>query len=136
MRSIVITAMLTYVMILFSSCSKEKESERFRLLTGNLWQSHLLMVDGEDESAGLLAGFVGEAKFNKDGTGYFGQYTGTWYFSNNENNITITTPDLPAPLTTTVIELTSQRFKISTSYPIKLDPMNLNLIEISFVPKP
>ncbi len=118
------------------SCEKDKESERFKLLTDRIWQSNELMVDGEDESAGLLAGFVGEAKFNKDGTGYFGQYTGTWYFSNNETNITITTPDLPAPLTTTVIELTSQRLKISTSYPIKLDPMNPNLIEISFVPKP
>lgn len=136
MREIVFTAILTGVMMFATSCDKDKESERSKLLTGRIWQSHELLVDGADETSGLLAGFVGEAKFNKDGTGYFGQFTGTWYFSNNESNITITTTDLPAPLTTTIIELTSQRFKISTSFPIKLDPMNPNLIEITFVPKP
>lgn len=136
MRRVALPIFLTVILLVTVSCEKDKESERFKLLTGRIWQSNELLVDGADESAGLLAGFVGEAKFNKDGTGYFGQFTGTWYFSNNENNITITTTDLPAPLTTTVMELTSQRFKISTSFPIKLDPMNPNLIEITFVPKP
>lgn len=74
MRRVALPIFLTVILLVTVSCEKDKESERFKLLTGRIWQSNELLVDGADESAGLLAGFVGEAKFNKDGTGYFGQF--------------------------------------------------------------
>lgn len=119
-------------LVMLAACSKDKESERFRFLTGNIWESEELLVDGQDESGGLLSFLAGEARFNKDGTGSFGDYAGTWYFSNNETQITIKTESLPVPLTLIVNELTGQKFKISTYFPIKLDPDNPNLIEITF----
>ena len=126
------------LLILSPGCSKDKESERFKLLTGHLWQSDELLVDGVDASGvgQALAMFVGDAEFRKDGTGSFGPYSGSWYFSNNETNITITTETLPVPLTATITELTSQRFKISTSFPITGDPMAPNTIVIAFKAKP
>lgn len=126
------------LLILSSGCSKDKESERFKLLTGHLWQSDELLVDGVDASGvgQALSLFVGDAEFRKDGTGSFGQYEGSWYFSNNETNITITSVDLLVPLTTTIVELTSQKFKISTSFPITGNPLAPNSIVIVFKAKP
>jgi hypothetical protein len=135
-RSILILAVAVVVTV--AACKKEEGSERFRLLTGTIWQSDDLLVDGQDASgAGQpLEIFVGEAEFKKDGTGTFGQFEGTWYFSNNENNITITTTELPVPLTTSIEELTKQSFKITTLFPILGDPSAPNLIRITFKAKP
>ncbi|MBE0673382.1 MAG: hypothetical protein IH591_01850 [Bacteroidales bacterium] len=138
MKRIYVVYILTAIMLSVSSCKKDEGSERFRLLTGHIWQSYELLVDGEDASGvgQPLEKFDGDAEFRKDGTGTFGQYEGTWYFSNNENNITIVSTDLLVPLTTTIEELTSLSFIISTSFPITGNPEEPNLIKISFRAKP
>jgi len=137
MKRVLLLALM--IALLLTACKKKEEgTERFRLLTGTVWQSEILNVEGEDASGPgePLEKFVGDAEFYKDGTGYFGEYTGTWYFSNNENNITITSPDLAVPLTTTIGELTAQKFSISTSFPIPPDLTTPKLIEITFRAKP
>lgn len=112
-------ALFVLLIALTISC-KEKESEKFKLLTGHEWVSDSLLVDGEDASGAgsLLEKFVGDAMFYKDGSGYFGQYTGGWYFTNNETDITITSDSLQIPLTCNITELTDQSFKITTSFPL------------------
>ena len=56
------------------SCSKDSESEKFKLLTGPVWASDSLLVNGEDASGPgeLLENFKGDVKFNEDYTGNFG----------------------------------------------------------------
>lgn len=139
MKSIRLFTLLAAVVIIISSCSKKDDSERFKLLTGHIWESDELLVDGVDESGAgmLLEEFVGDAEFKTDGTGTFGQYTGTWSFSNNETKITISSPALMngIPVTLNIEELTSGVFKMSTTLPIKGDLANPNLIELGFVAK-
>ena len=102
-----------------SSCKKDSQSEQFKLLTGHIWASDSLLANGLDASGpdALLTDFIGDAKFNEDGTGYFGIYTGTWRFTIDETQIVITTESLPVPLTTKIAELTKISLKITTSFP-------------------
>jgi len=122
--------------LIFACTKKDEKSERFNILTGQLWTTDSLLVDGEDASGpgGLLEKMAGDALFRADGTGYFGQYTGTWYFTNNETQITIRSDSLALPLTSNIAELTMQSFKITTSYPTAVPSVNL-VIRISFKPK-
>lgn len=101
------------------SCNKDSESERFKLLTGPTWASDSLLANGVDASGpgGMLEKFKGDAKFNTDGTGSFGAYTGTWRFAYDETQIVIETDSLPIPLTTKIAELTESSLKITTSVP-------------------
>ncbi len=69
----------------------------------------------------LLAKFVGDVKFNEDGTGYFGKYTGEWMLSVDENYLTITTDSLPIPIVADIDMLTSTDLKITTNV---LNPVN------------
>jgi len=119
--------------IIASSCNKDKESERFTLLTSRTWTSDSLLANGVDASdpGEMLALFKGDADFNKDGTGTFGQYTGTWMFTDNETNVAITSPDLPFALTTHIVELTAVSFKVTFTFP-GLIPAN---IRMTFKPK-
>lgn len=139
MKKIRLFTILAAVIIIISSCSKKDDSERFKLLTGHVWESDVLLVDGVDESGvdGLLEEFVGDARFKTDGTGSFGQYVGTWSFSNNETKISISSPSLMNGLAVTlnIEELTADVFTMSTTLPIKLDPLNPNLVELSFTAK-
>ena len=66
--------------------------------------------------------FKGDAKFNEDGTGHFGVYTGTWRFAYNETQIVITTDSLPVPLTAKIAELTKLSLKITTIFPNLINP--------------
>ena len=120
-----------------SSCKKDSQSEPFKLLTGPVWVSDSLLANGVDAGgpAGILFNFKGEAKFNQDGTGYFGVYTGTWRFAFNETQIIITADSLALPLTTQIAELTSNSLKIKTSYPNLLNPAAPILIRMTFKPK-
>jgi len=120
-----------------SSCKKESQSEPFKLLTGPVWLSDSLLANGVDAGgpAGILFNFKGEAKFNQDGTGYFGIYTGTWRFAFNETQIIITADSLALPITTQIAELTSNSLKIKTSYPNLLNPAAPILIRMTFKPK-
>lgn len=113
------------LMIAFCHCQKEEgPSERFRLLTSPTWASDSLLVNGIDASGPgeLLENFVGEVKFNEDGTGKFGNYTGTWRFAMGETELVIESESLNFPLTTEIAELTSASLKITTSFPNAANP--------------
>ena len=105
------------------SCGK-KESERFRLLTDPVWVAESLLANGVDATGpdGILKDFVGDAKFNADGTGTFGAYTGTWRFDATETKLVISSPSLLIPITLNITELTSTSLKVQGSIP---DPKNL-----------
>jgi hypothetical protein len=116
-------------LIIFSACKKNSESERFVLLTTPVWTSDSLLVNGFDASGPgqLLEKFKGDAKFNKNGTGSFGQYTGTWRFSYNETNLVIESDSLLLPLTTNIVELTAISLKVTTVFPSSPDPLNIRM---------
>jgi hypothetical protein len=123
--------------ILLSSC-KDKESDRFKFLTEPVWVAVSLMANGVDATGpgGLLEGFVGDAKFNADGTGTFGTYTGTWQFNVTEDKLILATPSLPITITLDILELTSTSLKVKGSVP---DTQNLTgppiEIQMTFRPK-
>ena len=121
------------VIVIASSCDKDNASDRFTLLTSHTWTSDSLLANGVDASdpGEMLALFKGDAMFNVDGTGTFGQYSGTWRFVDNETNLAITSPDLPFTLTTQIVELTSVSLKVTFSYPGQ-PPTN---IRMTFKPK-
>jgi hypothetical protein len=121
-----------------SSCNKDSPSEPFKLLTSPIWVSDSLLANGVDASFppdGMLRNFKGEAKFNKDLTGNFGIYTGTWSFAYNETQLKITTDSLDFPLTTEIAELTKTSLKITTSYPNLLNPAAPTNIRMTFKSK-
>lgn len=113
-------ALLFLFAVSFISCEDEDDvSDRFKLLTTPVWASDSLLVDGEDASGPgqILEKFKGDAKFNEDGTGYFGSYGGTWRFSKDESEVIIITDSLVFPLTTRLEELTAESLKITTGFP-------------------
>lgn len=116
---------------------KEKYSERFLLLTTPSWRADSLLANGVDASGAgqLLAKFVGDAKFNKDGTGSFGKFTGEWMLSVDEQNLTITTDSLPIPIVASIKTLTSTDLKITSSVPNPLDILNPLNIRMTFKAK-
>lgn len=111
--------LIAVLAVLTLSCNKDKASERFTLLTSHTWTSDSLLADGADASGPgqILEKFKGDVRFNEDGTGTFGQYTGTWSFTDNEVNLAIDSPDLPFTLTTHIIELKSTSLKVTFTYP-------------------
>jgi hypothetical protein len=117
MRNIVLLLILS-ACFYAGSCKKESQSETFNLLTGHVWKSDSLLANGADAGGpgGMLENFKGDAKFNEDLTGYFGNYTGTWRFASNETQIVILSESLPIPLTTIIVELTKVSLKVTTSY--------------------
>ncbi len=121
------------------SCDKDEDevSERFRFLTGVEWESEELLVNGIDASGPgeLLEDFKGTVKFNEDGTGSFGQYSGTWQFANQETELVITTEALAFPLTTKIDELTATRLRVSTGFPNPLNPQEQLSIQMTFKSK-
>ena len=123
--------------LFISTCKKDSQSESFKLLTGTIWVSDSLLANGIDASGpdGMLKNFKGEVKFNQDGTGAFGVYTGTWKFAYNETQIIITTDSLPLPLTTKIAELTKISLKITTGYPNLFNPAMPTLIRMTFKAK-
>lgn len=125
------------VCLIALSCSKNDQSERFKLLTGPLWRTDSLLANGVDASAvgGMLAKFKGDAKFAEDGTGYFGIYKGTWRFNSDESQITIVTDSLILPIISDIVELTSSSFKIKTMVPNPLIPTESVKIRMTFKPK-
>lgn len=129
------TALIIIVisLVITASCNKEKESERFTLLTSHSWTSDSLLADGADASGPgqILEKFKGDVTFKKDGTGTFGQYTGTWAFTDNEANLAIDSPDLPFTLTTHIVELKSTSLKVTFTYP----GVTLINVRMTFRPK-
>lgn len=137
MKNITIPVLAVLAAVMIFACTKEEESERFRLLTSTTWKSDSLLVNGEDASGpgGMLEKFKGDAKFEKDGSGYFGIYKGSWRFSYGETNIVIESDSLQLPVTAKIILLTQSDFKITTIYPNLLNPSNPYNIRMTFKPK-
>ncbi len=124
----IIKSLLLATMVILISCEKDEEvSERFRLLTDNLWTSDSLLINGLDASGPgeLLENFKGQANFREDGTGSFGGYEGTWRFANSEKELVILSDSLPVPqLSTNILELSQESLKVTTSFPNFQDPSN------------
>lgn len=135
MRNLLFLTVLTSFVFIIS-CDKDEDdvSERVKYLTGSEWESDSLLVNGMDASVpgGLLESFKGNAKFNEDGTGEFGGYTGTWRFSPDEKDLIITTQSLPFPLTTTIVELTAVSLKVTTGFPNPANPEDELKIRMTF----
>lgn len=125
---------LATIGIIISACKKETETDLFELLTTPLWTSDSLLVDGADASGPgqILEKFKGEIKFRSDGTGYFGQYVGTWRFADNQTQIMILTDSLPIPLVTKIAELSKQSLKLTTAYPSATIPGHDMQIRMTF----
>lgn len=125
--------LLVTLLVIAAACNKEKASERFTLITSHTWTSDSLLADGVDASdpGETLEKFKGDIVFKKDGTGTFGQYTGTWMFTDNEANLAITSPDLPFALTTHIVVLTAVSLKVTFTYP-GVTPQD---IRMTFKPK-
>jgi hypothetical protein len=125
--------LLISAMVAIASCSKDKTSDKFNLLTSHSWKSDSLLANGVDASGSgeLLEKFKGDITFNEDGTGTFGQYTGTWMFVDSETNLVIKSDALPFALTTHIVELTKNSLKVTFVYPTQ-PPIN---IRMTFKPK-
>lgn len=120
-----------------AACTGDEKSENFKLLTGPTWRTDSLLVNGMNAGGpgGLLNSFVGDVKFNEDGTGTFGSYKGEWRFATNETQLIITSDSLPLPLTSRIAELTSSSLKLTTTYPNPLDLTQTLAIRMTFKPK-
>jgi hypothetical protein len=120
------------------SCTKDdSNSERFNLLTSHIWVSDSLLVNGIESGGpgGFLKNFKGDTKFNVDGTGYVGGINGKWEFYKNETQIVISSDSLSIPVTTTIVDLTTNSLKITTSYPTATIPPVIMAIRMTFKPK-
>jgi hypothetical protein len=126
--------MFIILLFLFSCGKDDNRSERFKLLTQTTWHSDSLLLNGQPAggTGQLLEAFNGEADFRTDGTGVFGQFTGTWSFAQNETQLVINSEALPIPLTSQIVELTAQSLKITTSFPSAMEPL---MIRMTFVPR-
>lgn len=122
--------------VLIASC-KKSDSERFRFLTDPVWVTDSLVANGQNASGPgqLLEGFKGEAKFNKDGSGYFGEYTGTWSFNASETQLVIRSDSIAIPVIADIKELTSTSLKITTVLPNQSDILNPYKIRMTFKAK-
>lgn len=118
-----------------AACQKDKTSDNFKNLTGVTWRSDSLLVNGTDAGSGLLKNFVGDVKFNEDGTGTFGKYKGSWAFAFNETELIITSDSLPIPLTTRIVELTKSSLKVTTTFPDPQNFTNMLNLRMTFKPK-
>lgn len=123
--------------IISSSCKKEEKSERFLLLTGPTWAADSLLAGGVDASGPgqVLENFKGDAKFNVNGTGDFGNYSGQWRFNDTETELTIITDDLPVPINCSIIELTTLSLKITAIVPDMNNPPAMLDIRMTFKSK-
>ncbi|NOZ34078.1 MAG: hypothetical protein GXO80_02135 [Chlorobi bacterium] len=139
MKKKVLFLVLVLVTSVYISCKKEvTNSDNLNLLTSHIWTADSLLADGNDASGqnGLLEMFKGDTKFNEDGTGYVGDITGTWKFSNDEETaLTITSDSLVIPVTANIAELTAQSLKLTTRFPLPTTPVTTADVRMTFIPK-
>jgi hypothetical protein len=123
--------LIIFLSILAFACHKKERSERFLLLTTPTWASDSLLANGLDASGpgGFLEKFKGDAKFNDDGTGTFGTYTGDWRFNAPETEVTIITDSLVLPIICNIVELKTSSLKIKTivTNNITQEPVNIRM---------
>jgi len=138
MKKLLLFSVLISVTFVFFSCKKDTvSSEKLNLLTSHIWTADSLLADGVDESGpgGLLEMFHGDTKFNEDGSGYVGNISGTWKFSDNENALIITSDSLLFPVSTNIAELTEVSLKLTTSYPKDSTLQVYSAVRMTFIPK-
>jgi hypothetical protein len=135
MKNFVVLLIISACFVLFS-CG-EKVSERFRFLTDPIWVTDSLLANGVNAGGpgGILAKFLGDAKFKEDGTGYFGKYTGTWRFNVDETELVIESDSLAIPVIADIKELTSTSLKLTTVLPNPKDLLNPYNIRMTFKAK-
>jgi hypothetical protein len=135
MKNFVVLLIISACFVLFS-CG-EKVSERFRFLTDPIWVTDSLLANGVNAGGpgGILAKFLGDAKFKEDGTGYFGKYTGTWRFNVDETELVIESDSLAIPVIADIKELTSISLKLTTVLPNPKDLLNPYNIRMTFKAK-
>lgn len=135
MRNLFFLLVITGLLVNFSC--KKTESERFTFLTGAIWVTDSLVANGQDAGGPgqLLADFSGEARFNKNGTGSFGNYTGEWSFSSDETQLVIKTNAIAFPVTADIKELTKVSLKLTTVMPNPMDIQNPYRIRMTFKAK-
>jgi hypothetical protein len=128
---------LIAITLTLTNCKKVDENDPFKLLTTPMWRTDSLLANGKDASqpGQLLAKFKGDAKFKDDGTGVFGIYKGTWWFTENKTQIIIKTDSLPLPLTSKIVELTAGSFKITTGVPDLVGGTGIINIRMTFKAK-
>ena len=136
MRNIALLAFISACLLIFA-CNKNDRSERFKLLTSPIWRADSLFANGVDATGPgqILEKFAGDAKFDEDGSGYFGDYTGQWRFNVQETQLTIITDSLPLPIIADIKEITSISLKITTVVPNQLDPDTPFNIRMTFKAK-
>ena len=136
MKNLAILLILS-VCFLFACQKETPKSQNLLLLTGHTWTSDSLLVNKlkADDPGGMLEKFKGDMKFEEGGTGTFGQYTGTWWFSDNETDIVIVSAELLAPMTTNIVELKTSSLKITTIFPNLADINHPFSIRMTFKPK-
>jgi hypothetical protein len=100
-----VSSLLIIATLVIAHSCKQEESDRFKYLTGTVWTPVSLLANGVDATGpdGILAGFVGDAKFNEDGTGTFGTYSGEWMFASAEEKLSITSMSPPVSLILNII---------------------------------
>ncbi|RLD83282.1 MAG: hypothetical protein DRJ10_03775 [Bacteroidetes bacterium] len=133
------TLLVLFIIAIFFACKKEDDtlSENFILLTNHTWVNDSLLADGVEASGPgqILDDFIGDTKFNVDGTGYIGTFTGEWGFNENETQITIFSDSLLIPVTTNLVELTTSSLKITTNFPSRTTPGEVIDVRMTFKPK-
>lgn len=137
MKHLSVFLLLLAGILLFACKEEEIPLTPYELLTLHVWVSDSLLADSADASGPgqLLEKFKGDAVFNINGTGTFGEYTGTWTLSADNKEITIVTTELPIPITAVIQELTKTSLKITTSFPSMTQPGEVIDIRMTFKAK-
>lgn len=104
-------------LVIAFACKKDEQTERFKYLTTPVWEAESLLLNGEDASNHEVLGkFIGEAKFNKNGTGYLNESAARWRFLNNESQLLIDPDDLQVDIIANINKLDKDSLIISTSF--------------------
>lgn len=133
MKKLFIAVLIVAGVFMFS-CVEETIYTPLQYLTMHSWHPDSLLANGE--SAGgpgeLLEKFNGQAQFYENGTGLFGTFEGTWYFSDEETKIVIASDSLSFPVTMNIVELSELHLKLTTVFPNLTDPLNPFNIRLTF----
>lgn len=136
MRNILPVLVILSVIVIFSCDTKEEAPvlTPYEMLTTRIWLSDSLLANGQEAGGEgqLLEKFNGEAEFRTDGTGTFGEFTGSWNLSADNKEITIQTDSMPA-FVTQVVELSLVSLKITT--PFEIMPGEVINIRMTFKKK-
>lgn len=137
MKNLLLFAGIACCLVLVTCSKEEEENEQVTILTTPVWVTDSLLANGLDAGGPgqLLEKFKGEAKFNRDNSGTFGRYNGTWWFTENDTQIKITSDSLLIPLTCKIVELIPSSFKITTAVPDTSDFTKQVKIRMTFKPK-